>query len=197
MAERIRKKEEEIKMLEERLLELERKSTNFNLNPEIILKTLRELTHHWSLLPVEKKNSLLKSILKEIKLFNDKAVLILFDDTVHELTLKEKRFIPEDNLPDHIKPIAQLYNQGFSSTQIARTLRLPLNRVKYTLSLLKKGKVPKRWGKTFSHISHLYQKEVLLLRGQGLSVAKIANLLGISQTTVWKIILDHEQDQLK
>lgn len=194
-AERVKKKEEELRELEEKLTQLRHISFN-PLDPYLVLTTLRELTDHWGKLPLEKKNSLLKSLLKEIRIFRNRAVLILFDDSAHELFLNEKQYIPVEHLPEHLRQIAQLYNEGLSIPQIAETLNMPYNRVRHTLTLLKKGRIPKRWKSTHTRTSHLYREEILSLYRQGLSVARIADRVGVSRSTVLKILLEKDQHQI-
>lgn len=192
VAERIRKKQEELKQIEEELV-LMSLSEPETPSPEEVLDALELLDSQWEELSMEERNALLKEIFERIEVKRYSATLYLFDHREIHLTIPKDKRKPIDTsgLEGEVQKVALLWNSGMNMKDIAKTLGMSLSRVRYALKKARLGL--KFWKKpyTFSRKAHLYEEEVLRLHSQGLSISAIARSLGISRSTVDNILFSH------
>ncbi|MFN3263269.1 MAG: recombinase family protein [Aquificaceae bacterium] len=193
VAERIRKRQEELEEVKMEIRRLEQEE--FHLPPiEQILEYFDLLVSHWDSLPVEEKNSLLREVFNEIRVGKDHFVLVFFDNTEEVVKLsRDQRHINLEGLSGIALEVAKLWLEGKSLIEIAQKLDLSYSRVKYILKKAREGSVPVRGGWTFSRKKDLYREKVLDLHRQGLSHKQIARRLGVSDSLVIDLLLQEKR----
>lgn len=191
VGERIKKKQEELRQVEEELSLLKLSEPDVP-SAEEILESLQLLHQEWESLSVEERNALLKEIFERIEVSRNRAILHLFDrrTVAIEISTDRRERLSTEGLEGQVLEVALLWNAGLSQKEIAKKLSLSLSRVGYLLKKARLGqRVYRRSYNASPRKAHLYEKDILNLHSQGLSISEIARRLGISRSTVDRVLL--------